>query len=244
MFRRIGKALRFNVLLGLLLVTPLVVTLFIVQFLFNFLTQNVAFDLLTNLLPEVLRDTGFGKVLAQVLALIMALMVLFLIGFFVRSFLGKRLYNLGERVLGRIPVFNKIYLWVRQISEGIFAQRQTLFQDVVLVEYPRRGVYSIGFVTAPTPNDITVSIATPPETEVVSLFIPTTPNPTSGMMIMAPRGELTYLSISVQDAMKFVISAGAVAPGEDTSVDRPTLIDKIEGWLTREARGEAESPPG
>ena len=158
MFKGIGKALRFNILLGLLLVTPLVVTVFIVNFLFDFLTQNVAFDLLTGFFPQVLRDTGFGKLLAQILALVMAVMVLFLIGFFVRSFLGKRLYHLGEKVLGRIPVFNKIYLWVRQIAEGILAQRQTLFQNVVLVEYPRKGVYSIGFVTAPTPNDITVSL--------------------------------------------------------------------------------------
>ena len=148
MFGRIGRALRFNILLGLLLITPLAVTVFIVHFLFDFLTQNVAFELFTSLLPDFLKGTGFGKLIAQLLALVLALMVLFLLGFFVRSFLGKRLYGLAEMLLGRIPVFNKIYLWVRQISEGIFAQRQTLFQEVVMVEYPRKGVYSIGFVTA------------------------------------------------------------------------------------------------
>lgn len=244
MIKGVGRALRFNILLGLLLATPLVVTLFIVHFLFTFLTENVAFDLLTSLFPEVLRDTGAGKVLAQVLALIMALMVLFLVGFFVRSFLGKRLYGLGDKILTRIPVFNKIYLWVRQIAEGILAQKQTLFQDVVLVEYPRKGLFSIGFVTAPTPDDISSSLADAPPTQLVSLFIPTTPNPTSGLMIMAPKGDLTFLSITVQDGMKFVISAGAVAPGSNTGDDRPTLIDKIETWLARDGRAESDSPPG
>jgi uncharacterized membrane protein len=236
------RAVRYNVLLGLFLVTPLVVTLYIVNVLYSFLAGSQFLNLLSRLLPASMRtsQSDVMRVAAQIAALAMALMLLFLLGFFVRSFFGKRLYNLGEQILGRIPVFNKIYIWVRQIGEAFVAQRQTLFKEVVLVEYPRRGIYSVAFVTAPVPSQVSTGLPDAGEGNYVSLFVPTTPNPTSGLMIVAPRRELVPLPMSVADAMKFVISAGAVHPGQGMEDDRPTLIDKLELWLARDtARGDA-----
>lgn len=235
MFSSISKALRNNVLVGLVLITPLVVTVWIVNLLFNFITRNALFSFLSQHMPEAMRDSSLGQALGKVLGLVFVLMILFLIGFFARSFFGRKLYRLGEMFVERIPVFNKIYIWIRQISESFIARRQTLFKEVVLVEYPRIGLYSVAFVTAPVPADFSERHPGADAEEFVALFIPTTPNPTSGLMIVAPRRDLRPLDISVADAMKFIISAGAVHPGDRLVDDRPTLVDKLEQWITREA---------
>jgi len=238
MFSSIGKALRNNVLVGLILITPLVVTVWIVNLLFDFITRNALFSFLSEHMPEAIRDSSMGQALGKVLALMIVLMVLFLIGFFARSFFGRRLYGIGERLVERIPGINKIYIWVRQISESFVAQRQTLFKEVVLVEYPRVGLHSVAFVTTAVPREFREQIPVETEEEFVALFVPTTPNPTSGLMIVAPRGDLRPLDISVADAMKLVISAGAVHPGDRLVDDRPTLVDKLEQWITRETGAE------
>lgn len=107
-----------------------------------------------------------------------------------------------------------------------------------MMEYPRKGIYSIAFVTSSVPDHFRSRIDWPEQDQkFAALFVPTTPNPTSGLLILAPRSELTTLPISVPDAMKLVISAGAVYPGEDDEIsDRPTLLDKLEGWITRETK--------
>jgi len=238
---KVGKALRNNILFGLVLITPIVVTGLLVYWLFSFFTQlgiiKVIVRGLKALLPEHMHDTRVVTVLLWVVTLLLILMLLFLIGFFVRSILGRRLYRLGDKLLASIPVINKIYVWVRQISEAFVAQRQTMFKEVVLVEYPRKGVYAMAFVTAGTPPRLQKAVGAGPDEDYVSLFVPTTPNPTSGVMVIARRSELVSVGLSIADAMKFIISAGAVPPGEALEDDRPTLFDKLEVWL--ESKGEA-----
>jgi uncharacterized membrane protein len=242
MLTSIIKILRTNILLGLALITPLAVTVIIVNFLFQFINQNAFLTSLSRVLPETMRDSGYERVIAQILALVIAIMLLFLIGFFVRSFFGRRLYQLGEKVLERIPVINKIYIWVRQISEAFLAQRQTLFKEVVLVEYPRKGLYSVAFVTAPVAPDLETRLKHDESGDHVSLFIPTTPNPTSGLMIIAARRDLQPLGISVADAMKLIISAGAVYPGDGLVDNRPTLVDKLESWISKDGKTDSPAP--
>ena len=236
MFAKIRKALRNNILVGLILITPLAVTLFVVNAILGLVVRNPVFDFAADLLPASMQDTRYELVLARIGALLIAMMILFLIGFFVRSFLGRRLYRLAEMVVERIPLINKIYIWVRQISEAFLAQRQTLFKEVVLIQYPRPGIYSVAFVTAPVAPDFRRILPPAQGEEFVALFIPTTPNPTSGLMIVAPRTDLTPLPISVADAMKLIVSAGAVYPGENLVDTRPTLVDKLEAWITKDAR--------
>ena len=227
MFKRITKAVRYNILVGLVLVTPVGLTLLIANWLFLLIT-NV-------FLPKAFEDSTH-QLLIRFVVLGIVIAMLFLIGFFVRSYFGKALYRLGDKLLARLPLISRIYIQVRHISEVIVARRQTLFQEVVLVEYPRRGLYSIGFITAPAPPSFGNIINKNEDSEVVSIFVPTTPNPTSGIFIMSPRSDLTTLSIDVTDAMKFIVSAGAVHPGEEPSDDRPALIDKLEAWLSAEGR--------
>ena len=237
-----GKAIRNNIVVGLVLIAPIVITGFIIHFLIRLVSGNRITKTLTDvifaLFPEAFRDGTVKFMLSQFIAVLLVLLALFLLGFFVRSYFGRRLYRIAERVLVRIPVFNKIYVQVRHISETIFAQRQTMFKEVVLVEYPRKGLYSIAFVTStvPAPFRKRHFPSAPPDTSMAALFIPTTPNPTSGLLIFAPREDLTPLPISVPEAMKLVISAGAVYPGEGMMDDRPTLLDKLEAWITRETK--------
>ena len=128
---------------------------------------------------------------------------------------------------------------MRQISEAFLAQRQTLFKEVVLIEYPRNGIFSVAFVTAPLAPELEKIVPKAKDQAFVSLFVPTTPNPTSGLMIIAPRRDLTPLPISIAEAMKLVISAGAVYPGSDVIDDRPTLVDKLEAWISRDQQSTA-----
>ncbi len=244
----VGKRIRNNIVVGLVLVTPVAISLFILAFLIRLIADNAMAKAVTNTvfrtLPEAFQEPTVKFVLGRILALVLVLLFLFLVGFFVRSFFGRKLYRIGEKILTRIPVFNRIYIQVRHISETLFSQRETMFKEVVILEYPRKGIYSIAFVTSSVPDHFRSKMnGAKPDENFSALFVPTTPNPTSGLLILAPRSELTTLPISVPDAMKLVISAGTVYPGEEGDVsDRPTLLDKLENWITRETKLEPVQP--
>lgn len=223
------------------MIAPIAITGFIIHFLIKLVAGNsltrFLTDLIFRLFPEAIRDGSVKVFLGQLIAILLVLAALFLIGFFVRSYLGRHLYRLGEKVLVRIPVFNKIYIQIRHISETIFSQRQTMFKEVVLVEYPRKGLFSLAFVTSSVPAKFARAMShDATETDFAALFIPTTPNPTSGLLILAPRSDLVTLSISVSDAMKLIISGGAVYPGDEDVDNRPTLLDKLEAWIAKETK--------
>ncbi len=242
--RKLGKIVWSNIVVGLMLVAPIAITAFIVQFVIKLVANNTLTKLIASALyhlyPDPYKAAATKFMLTQAVAIVLFLLVLFLIGFFVRSYFGRRLYRLAERILVRIPVFNKIYIQVRHISETIFSQRQTMFKEVVLLEYPRKGVNSVGFVTSSVPPSFKPNFTewVEPDRQLIAIFIPTTPNPTSGMLIFVPRSDCSVLPISVSEAMQLVISAGAVYPGESELSDRPTLLDKLEQWITRETNLE------
>jgi len=217
----VWRSFRTNVLVGLVLSVPVVLTVVIVNGVFRFVTNR--------LVPEALRG-GPYELAFRLAALVAVLIVLFLSGLLTRNFIGRRLYQLADRVLQAVPVINKIYVSVRQISEALVAQRQSVFQEVVLVEYPRRGIFSVAFVTAEVPPDIARELKE--GEDCVALFVPTTPNPTSGMLILAPRSEVRRLPMSVADAMKLIISAGTAFPGE-SGPGQPNLLDRLEAILLK-----------
>ncbi len=241
MFRQVSRSVRANLIVGIVLTVPVVATILIFDFLFK---------LTTNWLPEEafpqLR-TVWGGYLLRILTLIAVLVFFYVIGLLARNFLGRRLYQLGDRILERIPLIKNIYISVRQISASLFTQRKTLFKEVVLVQYPRKGLYSLAFVTAEAPPRVTklISTTTPDEAdeECVSLFIATTPNPTSGIFILVPKSEIMPLNIPVSDALTFIMSAGAVPPGE-TGDQEPTLLDKLEAWLKHGEESTTEQQHG
>ena len=226
LIKRVIKAIRANILVGLFLTVPVVATILIFNFLFSLTT-----DWLINSGAFPLLAQFWAGYPLRVLTLCSLILGFYLVGLLTRNFLGRGLYRLGDKLLTQIPFFKGIYVSVRQISESLFTQRKTLFKDVVVVEYPRKGLFSLAFVTSAVPPSITSCMqGTEPGEDCVSLFIPTTPNPTSGILILVRKADVRLLNMPVADALTFVMSGGAVSPGDqgDTS---PTLLDKLESWL-------------
>lgn len=230
------KSIRTNILVGLILVTPIVVTAFVVNWLFTFITNRVLI-----FLPKHLRE-GDQELLWRVVALLIVLLLMFFVGLLVRNILGKRLYKFGDRLITRIPLINRIYIAIRQIITSLFQQRKTMFQEAVLVEYPRPGIFSVGFVTAVVPREYTRLIHTArPAEDCVSVFIPTTPNPTSGWLCMVPRSSLQKLDMTSGEAMRLVISGGAVFPGPEVSAPSASLIELVHDLMHQEAPNPPDS---
>ncbi|MBL7075908.1 MAG: DUF502 domain-containing protein [Kiritimatiellae bacterium] len=226
MIKGFAKRIRANILVGFFLTVPIVATILI----FNFL-----FDLATGWLPPSimpqLRSTWAGQLLLQIVTLLAILIACGLVGLLTRNFLGRHLFRFSDTLLARIPVIKGIYVSVRQISESLFTQRKTLFKEVVMIEYPRKGLHSLAFVTARVPDGLAANLTKGRDrSECVSIFIPTTPNPTSGVLILLPRSETIAIDMDVGEALTFIMSAGAVSPGEGGSA-APTLLDKLEAWL-------------
>jgi uncharacterized membrane protein len=142
------------------------------------------------------------------LGLILTIVLVFVVGLLTRNFVGRKLVHLGEKIVDRIPIARIIYIGVKQLLEALFFQKTRAFDKAALIEYPRRGVYAIGFVTGESKGE--VQNLTPKN--MINVFVPTTPNPTSGFYILVPENELIILSMSVEDAFKLIVSGGIVSP--------------------------------
>jgi uncharacterized membrane protein len=223
-WNKIITAFRTNTLIGLLLLAPLIGTLLILSFFINFVSNHV--------LPGEWLQSDFA-ILYRIAALIIVIAVLYFVGLLTRNFFGRKIYRLADRILTRIPVINSVYTSIRQISEAVVNSQSTLFKDVV-------GMYSLGFVTSRAPEIIARKLVSESKHDFISVFVPTTPNPTTGFYLLLPRSEVIYLHISVASAMKLVISGGAASPWKTEAAPQQTLLDYIEAWLKR---GETTSSP-
>ncbi len=192
-----GKKLRQSFITGLLVITPLVISMWILYNIFE-----KADGLLGAIITRVIgrHVPGLGVILLIILIIVA--------GIFARNYVGRKLINWGNLVLFRIPLFNKIYIALKQIFEVFLGERKTVFQRVVLFQYPRKGIYSVGFVTSESRGEI----QTRTEQDLVNVFLPTTPNPTSGFLLFIPEEDLIELEMSVEEGIKLVISGGAVTP--------------------------------
>ncbi|HAV61839.1 MAG TPA: hypothetical protein DCY13_05700 [Verrucomicrobiales bacterium] len=204
-----------NFYTGLAIVLPVVISIAIVKWLFG-TVANIT-DLLLfflNWLPIEPRwiyvNGQNGQMLLHwsLLALCLAVGLITLIGRFARHYFGKKLIQLMDYILFRVPLLNKIYGTLKQVNEAFTSSSKSSFKQVVLVEFPREGMYSVGFVTSEHHEE--VQARTP--AKVVSVFVPTTPNPTTGFLLLLPEEKLTRLEMSVADGIKFIVSLGAVAP--------------------------------
>jgi uncharacterized membrane protein len=191
------KLLRKYFLAGLLILLPLIITIYVFVFAFNFLD---------GILSSIIRFF-FGYHLPG-LGLLLMIVLIFLAGLFGTNVVGKRLINLGERVLQRIPLVKSIYSATKQVMEAFSLQQQAGFQRVVLVEFPRKGMYSIGFFTGRAPQEV----ETKTEQQLINVYLPGTP-PTSGFFVMVPSSDVTFLEMSVEDGLKLLVSGGFVNSG-------------------------------
>ena len=151
------------------------------------------------------------EVLTKLAIFFLLLLFLTLIGFATRIIILRNIFGFGEKILYRVPMISTVYRSIKEISLAFLVQKNTIFQNVVLVEYPRKGLHQLGFVISETRGEVQKKI----KNKLVNVFIPTTPNPTSGMLVLVPQEEIVSLEMSVAEGMKMVISGGAVAPKFD-----------------------------
>jgi uncharacterized membrane protein len=189
---------------GLLLVAPLVVTVWAFSAVIDLVGGK--FQLLfIRFLPENLRDI---EALWKILATLIVVVLVTLLGYLSHYVFGKLFFEVGGRFIQGIPGIGAVYNTVKQIVDTFNTQNRNLFNKVVLIEYPRQGVWTIGFLTSKEPSEVQEQIGG----EVWTVFVPTTPNPTSGFLLMLPRKDIIELEMSVGEGMKMVISGGAVVP--------------------------------
>ena len=188
-------------LTGLLVSAPILLTIYI-----TWLFVDIIDGWVTDLMPPAFRDTIYNSIPG--IGLVIGGVAITVFGALAAGFFGRWIISLGERLLNRMPVIGTIYGASKQILETVMASQSDAFRDVVLLEYPRKNVWVIGFVTGTTKGEVQSEI----EEETANVFVPTTPNPTSGFLLFCPKSELKYLEMSVDDAVKLVVSGGIVTP--------------------------------
>ena len=187
---------------GLLIWVPLVVTLWVLDFLFSTMDQSL------RLLPPEWRPEALFGYHIPGLGAILTLLVVFLTGLFTANIIGQRLVKFWEWLLSRIPVVKTIYSSVKQVSDTLLSSQGQAFRKALLVQYPREGSWIIAFQTGRPGGDVTNYL----KGEYVSVYVPTTPNPTSGFFLMVPKNDVKELDMSVDEALKYIISMGVAAP--------------------------------
>ncbi len=190
---------------GLLIWVPLVITLWVLNLLVSTMDQTLL------LLPERWRTEKWLGLHIPGLGVVLTVLVVFLTGLLAANFIGQRLVEFWEGLLARIPVVNSIYRGVKQVSDTLFSPSGQTFRKALLVQWPREGMWTIAFLTGTPGGDVVNHL----EGEYVSIYVPTTPNPTGGYFVMVRRADVVELDMSVDDALKYVISMGVVAPGAD-----------------------------
>ncbi len=195
--------LRTYFISGLLVWLPIMVTLAVLKFLVDLLSKS-----LLLLPPDYQPDVLIGIHIPGI-GVVLTVLVIFLTGLFAANFVGKKLVALGDAIMARIPLVRSVYTGVKQVTQTLFTPGGQSFRKVLLVEFPREGVWTIAFQTGEVSKEIEGAL----NESMVSYFVPTTPNPTSGFLMMAPRSKVIDLDLSVDQALKMVISLGVVQPG-------------------------------
>ena len=188
---------------GLLIWVPLGITVWVLNFLIGTMDRSLL------LLPARLRPEALLGVDIPGIGTILTLLVVFVTGLLTANILGQRLVLFWEAVLGRIPVVKSIYYSVKQVSDTLFSSQGEAFRKALLVQYPRQGSWTIAYMTGQPGGDVVNHL----KGEYVSVYIPTTPNPTSGFFLMMPKSDVIELDMSVDVALKYIISMGVVPPG-------------------------------
>jgi uncharacterized membrane protein len=201
------KKLKNYFLTGLATLLPLAVTVAVLRIIVNFLT-NPFLGAVSHLLGPLPIPPELIHFISQVLILVALFLFLLLIGMFGRWFFVHSFLKIGDQILHKIPLVNKVYKTSKDIVVSLFGQDAKSFQEVVMAAFPNEHCYVIGLIARNAPQTCTEAM----QQEMASVFIPTTPNPTTGFLIMRPRSELIYLDMSPEDALKYIVSCGVAAP--------------------------------
>jgi len=203
--RRWIPGIRTNFFTGLVVVAPISMTLWLIWTITGKIDGWVL-----PFIPERFNPATYIGIDLRGIGVIIFLIFTVLVGWITKGFLGRSLLHWGEDMVGRMPVVRSIYNGLKQLAETIFAQSETSFDKACLIEYPRKGIWAVAFVSTATKGEVKDKI--PVDGALTSVFFPTTPNPTSGFLLFVPTADIIELDMSVGDAMKLVISAGLVYP--------------------------------
>lgn len=225
--------LRAYFLTGIVVAAPIAITIYLTYAFVTFVD-----DYITPLIPARYNPETYLPFSVPGLGVLISAIGLILIGFFTANFLGRSLLSLGERIVGRMPVIRTIYNALKQIMETMMAQSSTSFREVVLIEYPRKGMWALAFITSTARGDI-CNIAE--DDEVLAVFMPTTPNPTSGFLLFMPKRDIITLDISVEAGIKLIISAGMIWP--DDMVEKVREKEAERAALADQSATDKTPPP-
>ena len=204
------SALRKWFVAGLLVIVPVAITVAVLQWIIGTLDQTLL------ILPEAWRPDRLIGVHIPGFGVLLTLTILLVVGAVVSNFLGKKLVTWGDTLVSRIPVVRSIYSSVKQVSDTLFSPSGNAFRTAVLVQWPRPEVWTIGFVTGTPGGDVTNYLVG----DYLSVYVPTTPNPTGGYFVMLRKSDCVELKMSVDEALKYVISMGVVVPGAPSNNNR------------------------
>jgi uncharacterized membrane protein len=209
---RLAERLRAYLIAGLLITGPISLTLYLAWIFVAWIDGIVA-----QLLPPAYNPSGWLPFHVPGLGLIIVASGLILIGWGTAGVLGRFFIRVYERILERLPVIRGLYSATKQIFQTVLSQQSNTFREVALVEFPRKEMWTLGFITGRAEGEIRTVVGD----DVVNDYVPTTPNPTSGYLVFVPRRDLVVLDMSIEEGIKFVISGGIVAPPERPKVTAP-----------------------
>jgi uncharacterized membrane protein len=197
---------------GLLVLVPLFITVWVISGLVGMMDQSLF------LLPETWRPKAQLGLEIPGMGAMLTLLIIFVTGVIATNFFGKRMILIWEALLARVPVVKSIYASVKQVSDTLFSDSGNAFRQAVLVQFPRPGAWTIAFVTGKPGGDVANHLSG----DYLSVYVPTTPNPTGGYFLMLPRADVVELDMSVDEALKYIISMGVVAPPTKRSAKHAT----------------------
>ena len=199
---------------GLLIWVPIGLTAWVLKFLISTMDQSLL------LLPDEFQPEALLGMNVYGVGTILTLLVVFITGIMTANIIGQKLLIFWEGVLWRIPVVKSIYWSIKQVSDTIFSSKGEAFRKALLVQYPREGSWTIAFMTGQPGGDVANHL----KGDYISVYVPTTPNPTSGFFLMMPKDDVIELDMSVDEALKYIISMGVVSPNGNSE----TLINEID----------------
>ena len=196
------NAIKKNLVAGILIILPISITFYII-----FLLVRVV-DRILGVLPPKYNPQTYLPFNIPGVGVFFAVIIIFMVGLLARNYIGSKLIEFWENMVNKIPFIRTIYVAIKQLGETIFTKKEKDFKRVVLIEYPRKGIFTLAFTTGIGEGEIQQKT----KRRVLNIFVPTTPNPTSGFYLLAPEDEIKFLDMGVEDAFKLIISGGMATP--------------------------------
>lgn len=217
--------LRNYFLTGIIITAPIGITVGLTVLVIEWVDEQV-----TPLIPEQYNPETYLPFGIPGLGIFIVVVFLTFVGFLTATFLGRLLIRIGERMVNRMPIVRTVYSALKQIFETVMRHSSQSFRQVVLVEYPKEGIWALAFVTADGKGETPRLVGE----DLVNVFLPTTPNPTSGFLLLVPRKDLIFLDMTVEEAAKMIISAGVIMPPDRTAPKGPVLVPETTPELEQQ----------